>query len=193
MEDDPEIPEQPQEAARPKPSKTPSWVMVGFAIGALFVWLLPRPSAPPEVRPAPATPAPVVAETPPRLMVAEALFERWGDLASWDGDRTEVAAWNIETGRYDDYFEVRRIWLNDEGHYAYYFRTIPGLSRPIRARNTPDESLLQFTESEEESIRWRGQQLEQQVRQVLGGPPRPAAPPAQAPAANPGAPAQGNP
>ena len=57
MDDD--TPEKPYPLAASKMSKTPSWIMLGFVLGALFV-LAVRPPAP---KPAPA-PAPVAAEPP---------------------------------------------------------------------------------------------------------------------------------
>src|SRR4051812_35386751 len=92
-----------------KLSKTPSWVMLGFVLGAVFVWALPRPaktvSAAPEkaqIAAAPRTPAQV------RLTTIEALFSEWGRFAVWENDLTEVAMWNIEVSQFADIFEVFR-------------------------------------------------------------------------------------
>jgi hypothetical protein len=149
MEDDPEPLER---ETPPKMSMTPSWVMLGFVLGALFVVALPPlkkvpPAAP---VPAPVAAAPKVASKPPQLSTIEAVFYKWGESAVWSDDTTEVALWNTETEKFDDYYEVRRL------NGALYFRTIPSLTRRIINRGKPvPECPLQFTETEEQYREWR--------------------------------------
>src|SRR5437764_7727028 len=77
-------------------SKTPSWIMLGFALGAVFVLLFPRPTE------KPAAPAPLAVKLeaekprePPPLSRIEAVFADWGRNAVWDNnDTTEVALWD---------------------------------------------------------------------------------------------------
>src|SRR5882757_9601594 len=99
--------------------------MLGFILGALFVWSLQRsPEAPlppvivEEKPPVPAGPSP-----PPRLMAIETMFAEWGGPAVWENDTTEVALWSPDTKKYSDYFEVIRWGEN------LYFRSIPRLTR----------------------------------------------------------------
>lgn len=128
-------------ARRPSPSKmskTPSWVTLGFVLGALFVWSLPE-----RERKAPPPPAPAtkfVSVRLPRTTEIEAAFALWGRYAVWDLDRTEVALWNDEAKSYADFFEVVRVDDN------YYFRSIPKLTRPILRNTQRTESPLVFTE-----------------------------------------------
>ena len=139
-----------------KLSKTPSWVMLGFVLGAVTVASLPpwrkEKSPPPTIsRVEPAKP--VKRETPkepPRVSTIEAVFDEWQAYVVWDFNTTEVALWNAETKEFSDYFEVLR--------YAdrHYFRSIPALTRRVITRgpelpNCP----LQFTETEEQYRAWR--------------------------------------
>ncbi len=135
---------------RPKMSMTPSWVMLGFVLGALFVVALP----PSKEAPAPvAAPRPV--ETPrklppPRLTTIEAVFAAWGEHAVWDDDMTEVALWDTEKSRFSEVYEVRRVGEK------IYFRTIPRLTRRVinHGKPLPLECPLQFTETEERYREW---------------------------------------
>jgi hypothetical protein len=151
MDDAPEhTPDPYRKPARPRLSLTPSWVMLGFALGAAFVYLLPSgaPPAAPAAAPEPRKPAPAAPQRPARLTEIEAVFEIWGQYAIWDGDRTEVALWNSERDAYADFYEVRR-----EGG-VLYFRTIPRLTRPMLAHGTRSDSPLVFTETEEMRQKW---------------------------------------
>lgn len=89
-------------------SRIPSWIMLGFILGALFIWLLPRsknepvtalnssvPAATPETKPQVA---------PRKVTNIEAVFSEWGQYAIWEDNRTEVAMWNPETGSYADFY-----------------------------------------------------------------------------------------
>jgi hypothetical protein len=141
--------------SKSKLSKTPSWIMLGFVLGAVFVIALPplqkRPTPPPTASfraadpPRPATP-----REPPLLTTIEAVFDVWGRHAVWSDDVTEVALWNSADNAFTDFYEVRR--FGD----LYYFRTIPRLTRRIISRGKPmPESPLQFTETEEQYREWQ--------------------------------------
>lgn len=134
-------------------SKTPSWVMLGFILGALFVWSLPDDDPAttrqrPIVLAAPPTPAP---SKPAELSTVETLFATWGEHAVWYEDTAEIAIWNSGTRDFSDYYEVRRI----EG--VLYFRSIPQLTRrPVRhGRPMPPDCPILFTETEEQYQEWR--------------------------------------
>lgn len=143
----------PLPGAGPKLSKTPSWVMLGFVLGALFVYAMmrqdePAPPAAVPVRRVEPPPAPGV-RRPLTLTTVEAVFAVWGKHASWTDDVTEVALWNKEERKFSELYEVRRIGG------AYYFRSIPELTRRvIRHGKVMPDSPLQFTETEEEYREW---------------------------------------
>src|SRR6185312_16220330 len=92
----------PESEATPPPkpplSRTPSWLLLGFIVGALFVWLLPKVEKATEP---PALTKPVVKDPvpPPKrdLTTIDALFAMWGEHAVWDRDVTEVALWDSAT------------------------------------------------------------------------------------------------
>lgn len=154
MDDDPPPPEKAYPVATAKMSKTPSWIMLGFVLGAAFVAALPplkrKPAAPPpDIRAVP-PPAPAAAREPQPLMTIEAVFADWGRHASWSDDVTEVALWNSRDKDYTDFYEVRRVGG------VLYFRSIPKLTRRIVARGKHvAESPLQFTETEEQYQEWQ--------------------------------------
>ncbi len=149
-----------------KPSKIPSWAMLGFVLGVLFVLALP--SRHPEPPPAPAAPpvrAPVPA-APPRLTTVEAVFVEWARYAVWENDRTEVALWNAQTQDYSDCFEVLRSGA------GYYFRSISRLTRPVLTHGVRSDSPMRFTETEDQRQEWLGQKR-QEDWQALGEAMRP--------------------
>ncbi|MEO6568128.1 MAG: hypothetical protein ABIO94_05145 [Opitutaceae bacterium] len=126
-------------ASRPKPSKIPSWIMLGFLLGAAFVWALPRPRPTRSVIP-PATPliSAVAMATHPRLSDVEASFDMWSRYALWADDVTYVGLWDPETLTYRDCFQVLR--RSDE----LFFRSVPR-PRNLRARSdVPKDSPLEF-------------------------------------------------
>jgi hypothetical protein len=147
MDDDP-LSERPRSVPL---SKTPSWVMLGFVLGALFVLALPRSPAPaprPVVVAPPAISKPLAIE--PQLTVIEAVFNAWGDHAVWDNDTTQVAMWNTGMDEFSDCYEARRV----DG--VLYFRTLPKLTRRIirHGKPLPTNCPLQFTETEEQYREW---------------------------------------
>lgn len=124
-------------SSRPKPSKTPSWVMLGFIFGALCVWLLPRakePAPPPVITEMKPPPAP----TPPRHSDLEAQFAKWSRYAMWADDVTYICMWDQETRTFRDCFEVLR-----RGD-ALYFRSIDRPRDLRKLEGVPAESTLEF-------------------------------------------------
>lgn len=120
-------------------SKTPSWITLGFVLGALFVLALPsgdKSGAPPRA-PEP-EPTPVRLERP-ALTEIEAVFADWGEGAIWQNGTTEVALWDSERRSYSIFYEVVR----HEG--TYYFRSIPRLTRPILTEGVPTNAPMQYT------------------------------------------------
>lgn len=140
--------ETPQGPAQAKPSKVPSWVAVGFIAGALFVAALPKGAAP-EAGPRPdaIAPAPRPASAP-KIATIEAVFAAWGKYAVWSDDTTEVALWSTETMSYSDCYEVLRTGE------AYYFRSIPALTRPVLTHGVVEDSPLKFTETDRQREEW---------------------------------------
>lgn len=141
---------------RQPPSKVPSWIMLGFVIGALFVWLLKREFAPAVLAPeasnkleSPATPElrPVVLQAPPEgaaridppLTTIEAIWAEYGHYAVWQNDITEVAFWNTATSSFRDCFQITR--RGDQ----VYFRSIPRLTWPVIDTPGATRSPIQFT------------------------------------------------
>jgi hypothetical protein len=159
--------------------------MLGFLLGAVFVWSLPPPRAAAPVAPAAAEKKPEPPLAAPRLTAIEAVFEEWGGTAVWDNDVTEVALWNPERNAYTDCFEVVRSGGN------YYFRSIPHLTRPVLTRAVPENSPLEFTEPEAHRQEWLRQVREENwrtfsssIHDTFGptegkGAPDPATPPPQ--------------
>ena len=169
MEEDPEVPPKSYPLSPAKMSKTPSWIMLGFLLGALTVIALPplRKSPPAAPVPLPDLRSPEQAgkrtepAPPPQLTTIEAVFAEWGKHASWTDSTTEVAMWNSHRESYSDYYEVLRI-----GNY-YYFRSIPTLTRRIIERGKPmPESPLLFTETEAEYQEWRQHGRKERTRDV---------------------------
>lgn len=165
-----------------KMSKTPSWIMLGFLLGAAFVIALPplRKKTPTETPAFKAVeaPRPSAPREPAPLTIIEDVFATWGKYAVWSDDVTEVALWNIAEKAFTDFYEVRRV---GEG---YYFRTIPRLTRRIIARGKPlPDSPLQFTESEEQYREWQnyGRTERPPEREAPARPRAPAQPRVSAP------------
>jgi hypothetical protein len=150
-----------------KPTQTPSWVMLGFILGAGFVLALPRHPAPAPVA-APA-PAPPPALPPPPLTTIEDVFAAWGKYAVWDNDTTEVAMWDSNRKAYADCFEVLRV------ADVFYFRSIPRLTRPVLEHGLPPNPNppLEFTETEAQRDEWLKASHQNNnwpiLNQVLGG------------------------
>lgn len=133
-----------------KMSKTPSWIMLGFVMGALAAAaFLRQPQKPAEVPPPPAAvtpPEPEKPRFPQPLSKIEVVFELYGKEALWDrNETTEVGLFDFEANRIADFYEIRRM----EG--KLFFRTIPELTRRVLVTEKTDpNNPLQFTETEEQ-------------------------------------------
>jgi len=152
-ESDQDSPRGSHEGRPARPSRTPSWVMLGFLFGGLVVYAMmrPRQAVPTTAAPAPAAvPAPEAPRAAPSLTTIEAVFQEWGSGAVWHANTTEVALWNSRDRAFSEFYEVRR------AGGVNYFRSIPALTRRIirRGKETP-ECPLQFTETEEQYREWR--------------------------------------
>jgi hypothetical protein len=135
----------------PKPSNAPSWAMLGFVFGALFMWALPGRETPPAptVTVTAATPAPSSsAPGPSRLTLIEDVMAEWSRYAVWQNDLTEVALWNSEKKSFADCYEVLR------SGEVFYVRSIPRLTRPLLTHGVPEGSPLQFTEPQAQRDEW---------------------------------------
>jgi len=144
----------PLEPAPRKPSPVPSWVTLGFVLGALFVLALPRRAAvEPVPRPAAAEEAPKPAKAPeaPRITTIEAVFAAWEKYAVWSDGTTEVALWNSDTKSFSDCYEVAKVGDAD------YFRSITSLTRPVLTHGIPEDSPLQYTETARQRQEWLGE------------------------------------
>lgn len=130
-------------------SKTPSWVSLGFVLGALFVWALPaRKPAAPDPAPAPVVKPVAVTTKRPTLTEIEAVFALYGGSAVWSNDITEVALWDTETESFSRCYEVTRA-----GEH-FYFRSIDRLTRPVLTHGVKGDGPLVFTETEEQRQEW---------------------------------------
>jgi hypothetical protein len=133
---------------RSRLSKTPSWITLGFVLGALFVLALPRDEKKTTVSSSPQVTARLVQLERPKLTEVEAVFDEWERYAVWKNNLTQIALWDTEKRSYSIYYEVLR--QNDE----HYFRSIPALTRPLITRGVPADAPLQFTETEESRRAW---------------------------------------
>jgi hypothetical protein len=161
-----------------KPSQVPSWVLLGFGLGALFVLALPKHAAvESESRLAAEIPAPTPARalTPPLVSTIEAVFTVWGKYAVWNNDTTEVALWNSEAKAYSDCYEVLK--MGDD----YYFRSITRLTRPILAHGVPEGCPLQFTETLRQREDWLAEVGKENMRAMAEGVQQSLAAPTVAP------------
>jgi hypothetical protein len=156
-----------------KLSKTPSWIMLGFVLGVVFVLALPprKPSPPNAPRPALTPPAKPTPPTVERAKFFEEVFAEWSKYAVWDNELTEVAFWNSETKAFSDRFEVFR------SGDRYYFRSIAQFTRPVLTHGVPKDSPLQFTETVASREEWLRENADENVRTFLTPPP--AAPPVE--------------
>jgi len=127
-------------------SKTPSWIMLGFVLGALFVWALPREMRTPAT---PVTPKTTLVRLErPKVTEIEAVFSEWGRYAVWENELTEVALWDVDKKSYAIFYEVLR------SGDALYFRSIPQLTRPVLTHGPRGTAPLKFTETEEMRREW---------------------------------------
>ncbi|MBM3873951.1 MAG: hypothetical protein FJ382_09515 [Verrucomicrobia bacterium] len=139
--------------SRTELSRAPSWILLGFVIGAVFVLLLRRQYLveeamlnPPVAGAAAIDAADAEAASPtaaragePTALAFDAVWRAWGHHAVWVDDSTQVALWNAQSGDYRDAFEVIR--KGDE----FYFRPLSRLTRPVVDRGLGVAAPLQFT------------------------------------------------
>jgi hypothetical protein len=160
---------------RKKLSQAPSWVMAGFVVGVLTMWLFrSSPEPPPVAAEAPAVeaaeedPEPT-AESPgsgsgalPMHLVG-AIWEEYRPYAFWNEDKTQIGVWNSETFGFTDRYEVLR------GEEYDYFRPIESFTRLTLPGYGPENSPILFTETAEMRAR-REQKLNPKP---VERPPRP--------------------
>ena len=143
-----------------KPSQIPSWIMVGFVIGALTMWAFQSGGPAELVAEAERAEAelpevekpevleggfnPMAREDQPSIELVAALFDEFREYAFWSNGRTEIAAWNGKTLSFSNRFEV----LEQDGRT--YFRPISSFSRLPLEGYGPDASPLLFTETAEQ-------------------------------------------
>jgi hypothetical protein len=134
-----------------------------------------------------APPMPVVREAeapvekppdPPRMTTVEDVFASWDKYAVWSNDTTEVALWDSGTKSFSDCYEVVRV-----GN-GYYFRSIPGLTRPVLTHGVVENSPLQFTETARQRDEWLDEVHRENLRALAEG-AHEALAPSQAPTAKP--------
>lgn len=128
--------------------------MVGFLLGCLFTYTVQHELKKREAVEAPKDPVPTVLtavpppapEQPaapkprPSYTDVEAVFAMYHEKAVWENDLTEVALWNSVTGKFSELFEVMR--SGDE----FYFRSLPGLTRPLIDYDNDPGLPIRFTE-----------------------------------------------
>lgn len=167
--------EDPKPPSPSQLSKIPSWISLGFVLGALFVWALPEPQ---PAAPEPATPAeteqvarPAVRSGPAPLSDIEVVFAEWGRHAIWEHDLSEVALWDIETKSFSRYYEVLRTGEN------YYFRTIDRLTRPILTHGVKVDGPLLYTETEAMRAEWLQEKRQEDWKMIRESNPLKPTPP----------------
>lgn len=133
---------------RSRLSKTPSWISLGFILGALFVWSLPRDNQVVNGAITAELPTQTVQLDRPKLTEVEAVFSEWERFAVWKNGITQIAMWDTEKHTYSINYEVLRHTGN------FYFRSIPQLTRPVLTRGVPADAPLQFAETEESRRAW---------------------------------------
>lgn len=156
----------------PKPSMAPSWVLLGFGIGVLFIWMLPRSETPAAAGLEPA-PAPV-ARSAPQIAVIEAVFAEWGAPP-----RGRTTSRKSRSGAVKQ--AVIRSASRSSAPGNVFFRSIPRLTRPVLTRGVRDNSPLQFTESEAQRAEWIGAKNQETWRALSEAARNQAAPPPQIP------------
>lgn len=127
-------------------SRTPSWVMLGFVLGAAFIWAWPRVEKTGTL--ATSLPVKTYQLDRPKLTEIEAVFAEWSGEAVWDNGLTEVALWDVDKKNYSICYEVLRSGGN------HYFRSIPHLTRPVLTHGLRGTAPLLFTETEAMRREW---------------------------------------
>lgn len=143
-------------AERKKLSQVPSWIMLGFVVGVLTMWLFrsaPEPHQPPVEQPEPeiAETTAAVDEEPENsgdgslsMALLGAIWEEYRAYAFWNEDRTQIGVWNSATYGFTDRYEVLR------GEEFDYFRPIDSFTRLTLPGYGPENSPILFTETAEQ-------------------------------------------
>jgi hypothetical protein len=113
----------------------------------------------------------------------DAVFQAWGGGAVWSDGKTEVALWSPDTRSFSDFYEVVRV----DGEF--YYRPIPSLTRPVLSHGVPENSPLEFTETERQREEWLGEVRKENWKAFTEGepartPPTEVAPVVQNPKGN---------
>lgn len=159
---------------REKASKIPSWIMLGFILGALAFYTVgehlrgPKKtdaaaSTTAQPQPAPAlesqaspTPEPdTTTQASPllregrhmSLYAMDTIFRKWLVNAQWDYNTTQVVFWNPYDGKYSVPVQVLRYGTED--NYEYYYQPLDKLTRPLTREARRSEAPILFTESED--------------------------------------------
>lgn len=158
------------------PSQVPSWLMVGFLVGVVTMWVF-RSEPTPPLEPVDSSAEAVAAEAAAgfeseepveemgrmSLETVSALFEAYRDWVWWTDDKTQIAVWNSDTMGFTDHYEVIRTLEAD------YFRPIEQFTRLPLPGYGPDNSPILFTETAE-------QRAKRQIRANPELAPRPERP-----------------
>lgn len=133
-----------------KPSAAPSWIFLGFVLGALCMLALPsRKRAEPAPEPVPvAKPEPPPPPRPTRFDEVQTVFSAYSQYAVWQDERTEICMYDPDLKRFAECYEVLR--SGDQ----MYFRSIPSLTRPVLTHGVPQNSPVEFTEPKEARAQW---------------------------------------
>lgn len=149
-------------------SQVPSWIMLGFVVGVITMWLF-RSSPEPQTEPAAAviteSAADVEAEEEPsaaepgdgalNMTIVAALWEEYRAYAFWNEDKTQIAIWNSQQLGFTDRYEVLRTETVD------YFRPIESFTRLTLPGYGPENSPVLYTETAEQRAE-RNQKLDPQ-------------------------------
>jgi len=164
-----------------KPSLIPSWVTLGFILGALFVLALPRAER--AMRP-PAGDGTAEGTEHARGALGKEIGEADGKVAGEMGEGgskgggSAAARASARIATIEAVFEQYghyAVWKNDVTEVAmwnadtkdftdfyevarmdgnYYFRAIPHLTRPVLTHGVPADCPLMFTETAEQRQQW---------------------------------------
>jgi hypothetical protein len=133
-------------------SQAPSWIMLGFVVGVITMWLFRSSPEPPVEAPVPE----VVAAPPPAeepvvepagalsMDVLAAIWEEYRAYAFWNEDKTQIAVWNSAELGFTDRYEVLRTATVD------YFRPIASFTRLTLPGYGPENSPILYTETAEQ-------------------------------------------
>lgn len=154
-----------QDAPPSKPSAAPSWVFLGFVLGALCVLAIPsKRKSEPEAQPVPVEkPAPPPAFNSKRFEEVQAVFSAYSQYAVWQNDLTQICVYDPGLNRFAECYEVFR--SGDQ----LYFRTIPSLTWPILTHGIPDNAPIEFTEPTESRAQWLREVHDQNWRDFSNG------------------------